>query len=447
MKHCPSCAKISRRELLTGAASWAAFMALSRSGEAQTRVLDVTPRNTARACIFFQLEGAPSHLDTFDPKDGPWNPPDADLQEYSGSIVLSKTLFPGLSKFTNDLCVLHSVESWELAHDRGQFYMQTSHPSNPAFVNETPHVGAVIAAERGDTGPLPAFLAPNGITTMQGATFLGGRVEPMIAPANAGGLTTLAHNYYGAQSQARFNEKYKLLQDLDAPLRDAPFSEAMGVQATFYDSARKLMYDPPISAVFQFSTDDAGRYGGNAFGNAAIVARNAVRARNGTSFVNLRLGGWDTHQNMFDRTYSPNMYTLCGQLDRALGALIEDLKASGDLDRTLVVIMGEFGRTPGLLNARGGRDHHKTMSAAMLGGGVRGGRAIGKTDANGDQIVEPGWSMDRKIYLEDITSTIYSALGVNWTTTITDTPSGRRFEYVPGALAGKFTEIAEVFGG
>src|SRR5213593_3543172 len=100
MKHCPSCAKISRRELLAGAASWAAFQSLSRSGMAQTRTLDVKPRNTARACIFFQLEGAPSQLDTFDPKDGPWNPPDADLQQYPGGIILSRTLFPGLSKFT-----------------------------------------------------------------------------------------------------------------------------------------------------------------------------------------------------------------------------------------------------------------------------------------------------------------------------------------------------------
>jgi hypothetical protein len=446
MRSCSSCRKISRRELLAGAAGASAFRLLSRRADAQTRTLDVTPRNTARSCIFILLDGAPSHLDTFDPKDGPWNPPDADLQEHPGGIVLSQTLFPGLSRFTSDLLVLHSVESWELAHDRGLFYMQTSHASNPAFVSETPHIGAVVAAERGDTGPLPAFLAPNGINTMQGATFLGGRVEPMIAPANQGGLSTLAHNFYGAQSQQRFNEKYRLLQELDAPLRGAPYSEAMGSQASFYDSSRKLMYDPAISAVFQLSADDVGRYGGNAFGNAAIVARNAVRAKNGTSFVNLRLGGWDTHQNMYDRNYAPNMYTLVGQLDRALAPLVEDLKASGDLDQTLIVVMGEFGRTPGPLNGRGGRDHHKTMSVAMLGGGVKGGRTIGKTDSTGDQIIEPGWSMDRKIYIEDVTSTIYSALGVNWTKTITDTPSGRRFEYVPSALTGKYTEIAEVFG-
>ena len=447
MKNCSSCAKLSRRGLLSGAASLAAFQALARSGEAQTRVLDVKPRNTARSCIFVQLEGAPSHLDTFDAKDGPWNPTDADLREYPGGIILSQTLMPGLSRFTSDLCLLHSVESWELAHDRGVFYMQTSHASNPAFVGETPHVGAVIAAERGDLGPLPAFLAPNGVSTMQGATFLGGRVEPMIAPANSGGLSTLVHNYYGTNSQTRFNEKYQLLQDLDAPLRAAPYSEAMGAQASFYDSARKLMYDQAISEVFQFSNDDAGRYGNTQFGNAAIVARNAVRARNGTSFINLRSTGWDTHQNMYDRTYQPNMYTLVGQLDRALGALVEDLKASGDLDQTLIVIMGEFGRTPGPLNGRGGRDHHKTMSVAMLGGGVRGSRTIGKTDALGDQIIETGWSLDRKIYIEDITATIYSALGLNWTKTITDTPSGRRFEYVPGAVGERYTEIKEVFGG
>ena len=89
------------------------------------------------------------------------------------------------------------------------------------------------------------------------------------------------------------------------------------------------------------------RYGNSQLGRAAIVARNAIQAKNGTTFVALQHSGWDTHQNMFDRAYAPNMYTLCGELDAALGGLVDDLKASGDLNQTLICVMSEFGRTSG----------------------------------------------------------------------------------------------------
>lgn len=446
MKTCASCAKMNRRELLTGSAAWAAFAALARRGDAQVNAVNVATRGSARACIFINLSGAPSHLDTFDPKDAEWNPSDADLRQYPGGIVLSRTLFPELSKITGDLCILRSVSSWEAAHARGQFYMQTAHPSNPAFVAETPHLGAVVALEKGGGGPMPPFLALNG-GAGQSATFLGGRMEPMTAPANAGGLTTIEHNYFGSSSQARFGERYKLLEELDASLRAAPPDQAMADHAAFYKTARGLMYDPSISAVFRFSAEDNARYGNSGFGRACIVARNAIRAKSGTVFVNLTQGGWDTHQNMFDRQYAPNMYTLCNTLDETVGALVEDLKATGDFAQTLLVMMGEFGRTPGPLNSRGGRDHHKSaMSVVMLGGGVRGGRVLGATDSQGDRVRDAGWHKQRPIVMEDLAATMYSALGINWTKSLTDTPSGRRFEYVPYGDVGTYTAVQEVFG-
>jgi uncharacterized protein (DUF1501 family) len=275
---------------------------------------------------------------------------------------------------------------------------------------------------------------------------LGGHVAPLPAPASQSGLATLEHNFYGAQSQARFNERYALLEELDAALRNHAPDAVMADHAAYYAAARRMVYDNNIASVFRFSGDDNARYGNSNFGRAAIVARNAIQAHNGAVFVGLNHGGWDTHQNMFDRNATPNMYTLCGELDAGLGALIQDLKASGDLDQTLVVIMGEFGRTPGDLNARGGRDHHRdAMSVAMLGGGVRGGRVIGSTDAIGEKIIDPGWSRQRPIVMEDIAATIYSALGINWTKDIQDTPSGRKFEYVPFGNTGLYTAIEEVF--
>jgi hypothetical protein len=438
---------ISRRRLLFGAAQAGAFLAAVKRGDADVQSSGVMPRGTAKACIFITLNGAPSHVDTWDPKDGPWNAPDANLQQYPGDMVLSKKLFPNFSQITGDLLFLRSVSSWELAHDRGQFYDQTAHPSNPAFIAESPHIGAVVSYELGKHGPLPPFLALNVDSAFQGAKFLGGFNEPLIAPVQANGLTTLQHNYYGNNSQARFNQKYAMLRNLDQPLIASPYSDEMAAHATFYDSAKLLMYDPTVASVFQFSSDESSRYGDTAFGRACIVARNAVSAHLGISFVNIVYDGWDTHVGMFDTGYTPNMYGLCNDLDRGVGNLINDLRATGDLANTLIVMLGEFGRTPGLLNAQGGRDHWKdAMSICMAGGGVVGGRTIGKTTAMGDEITDPEWSQDRAMFIEDITCTIYSALGIDWTKSIANTPSGRLFEYVGQAAAGAFTSIDEVFG-
>ena len=437
---------ISRRRFLFGAAGAAAFLADARRGNAQT-ALRVNTRGTAKACIFITMNGAPSHVDTWDPKDGPWNPGDIDIRQYSGGITLSNRLFPNLSKINNDLLLMRSVNSWELAHDRGQFYNQTAHPSNPAFVAESPHVGAVVSYELGKTGPLPPFLALNVDSSFQGAKFLGGFNEPLIAPVSAGGLNTLQHNYYGNNSQQRFNEKYTFLRQLDGPLITSPYSDEMAAHATFYDSAKRLMYDPTVASVFQFSASESARYGDTAFGRACIVARNAVQSHLGISYVNIVMGGWDTHVGMFDNGYTPNMYTLCNDLDRGVANMANDLRATGDLANTLIVMAGEFARTPGALNATGGRDHFKdAMSIAMLGGGIRGGRAIGTTSAQADAILDPGWSQKRPIFMEDIASTIYSALGIDWTKSIANTPSGRLFEYVPQAATGNFTSVDEVFG-
>jgi len=401
---------------------------------------------TARAVILVNLQGAPSHLDTFDVKDAGWNPADISLQPGAGKIVLSRTLFPGLLRLSSDLLLLRSVQSWEAVHERGQFYLQTTHPANPAFLAESPNVGSVVGLERGGSGLLPPFLSLNG-SPDQGAKFLGGKVEPMSAPSNAGGLSTLQHNFFGAQSQARFESQYKLLLDLDNSLRTDPLDPGMGNHADFYDAAKGLMYQQQIIQTFQFNDADNQRYGNSAFGRACIVARNAVQAKSGTVFISINHGGWDMHFNMFDRAYRPNMYQNCTELDTGVYNLATDLAASGNLGETLIVMMGEFGRSPGDLNPRGGRDHNKdAMAVAMLGGGVAGGRVIGATDPEGGRVAEYGWSGNRSIRMEDIAATIYSALGIDWTKSITDTPSGRKFEYVPYGQDGRYFPIEEVFG-
>src|SRR5260370_7805574 len=184
----------------------------------------------------------------------------------------------------------------------------------------------------------------------------------------------------------------------------------MAAYAGYYSRAKSMMYQDSVDAVFKFSVDDENRYGANSTGRSLLVARNVVRARNGVAFINVTQGGWDTHVGQFDRSQSANSYTLSNDLDRAVGSLVDDLKASGDLSQTLIVMMGEFGRTPGVLNSRSGRDHYRpVMSVAMMGGGVRGGRVIGASDATGATITDPGWTGHRPLYPADTPAPLYPA--------------------------------------
>ena len=448
-KNCEGHSPVTRRHLLFGAATAASSGLLKAHPDAEVTTRPAAGlRGTARSCIFINLNGAPSHLDLFNPQDGPWNAKDADLRQHAGGMVLSNKFFPNLSKITGDLLTLRSVQSWENAHERGQFYMQTAHTQNPAFAGETPHIGAVISREKGANGLLPPFMSFNQ-GNLQGATFLGGRFQPMMPPAQRTGISTLSHNFFGTvdQSRTRFDRRFKLLENLDSPLREAPYNQNMADYASFYSQARRMMYNDAVDQIFQYGAVDEGRYGNTAIGRSLIIARNAVNANNGAVFINCTMGGWDLHDTMFDLGRGGNFYQLTGELDRAVGALVEDLRSTGNLGSTLIVMMGEFGRTPGNLNSRGGRDHLKdAMCAAMIGGGVKGGRALGKTEGTGSRITDPGWSQDRPIYTEDIATTIYSALGIDYNKAISDTPSGRRFQYIPGAEEGRYQPIEEVWG-
>ena len=132
----PNCGShgLSRRHFLFGASATAASQGLlCAHPDAQVENAAVTPRNSARACVFINLSGAPSQLDTFDAKDGPWNPAGLSLDQAPGGLVLSRRLFPQLSSLTNELCVIRSAASKEAAHERGQYTVQTGHAFNPAI--------------------------------------------------------------------------------------------------------------------------------------------------------------------------------------------------------------------------------------------------------------------------------------------------------------------------
>jgi uncharacterized protein (DUF1501 family) len=193
------------------------------------------------------------------------------------------------------------------------------------------------------------------------------------------------------------------------------------------------------------------RYGTTGFGNSLIIARNLVAARRGTRFVQVTMGGWDHHANIYNKNAN-SLYTQMKTFDPAYATLLTDLAAAPGseaghtlLDETMVVVIGEFGRTVGALNAQGGRDHFLRMSMVFAGGGVRGGTLIGETDADGKNAKEFGWAANRDVRPEDVTSTIYSALGIDYTTVRRDDPLNRGFEYVPFSKDGAYGPINELF--
>jgi uncharacterized protein (DUF1501 family) len=185
--------------------------------------------------------------------------------------------------------------------------------------------------------------------------------------------------------------------------------------------------------------------------------RNLLRADAGTRFILASHPGWDHHSDIY-KEKSRNHQVLIRELHRALGMLISDLDGAPSrqnpgrtlLDDTLVIAMSEFGRVPGpLTDTRHGREHHIHAHAGIFaGGGIKRGAVIGRTDEQGGEIADPGWSAARPIYMEDVACTIYSALGIDWTKRIENTPSGRAFHYVERASGTKyvgFEPVQELF--
>jgi uncharacterized protein (DUF1501 family) len=155
------------------------------------------------------------------------------------------------------------------------------------------------------------------------------------------------------------------------------------------------------------------------------------------------------HQNIYAANDPQSLYGMTPALDNGVSALLADLKSSGLLDETLVVMVGEFGRTPGM-SAAAGRDHFLLQSAVFAGAGIHGGKVIGATSGDGSSTIDFGWKGSgstgpRYVRPEDIEATIYSALGIDWTTVRRDDPFGRGFEYVPFASAGTYGPINELW--
>lgn len=411
---------------------------------------NVTLRGGAECCIFLFLNGGASQLDSFDIKEGKWTPPDFDVRTVKPGIRLPYSLFPNLSGQLDRLVIARSVEAWESAHSRAQYYMQVGHPFSPARRNEMPALGTVIASEfagrRKPSDYLPPFVAMNFSGTAAGL------VRQGCLPYGYGPLPIEMKQgnefVIDAGERAVFDRRWHLREELEGANAGAAPSQEFD---SFYQSALSMMTAPGLAKAFKIPEEDRARYGGSTLGDSCILARNLVRADAGTRFISISHNGWDLHADMYDPKNKRNHYGLCRELDSAFAALLTDLSKlpSKDgktlLDKTFIVCMGEFGRTGGDLTVNKGRDHNRSaFSAAFAGAGVRGGRAFGVTDANGVNVLQSEWNEKRSIYPEDVIVTIYSLLGIDWTKKITNTPSGRAFEYIEQQSGTDFVQFREI---
>jgi uncharacterized protein (DUF1501 family) len=431
-----TCEGITRRELLkVGAVTFLGltlpeFLAL-RADAAKA------PNNKGKqvkdvSVILLYMAGGPSHVDTFDPK------PDADMaikgpfeaiETNVDGIFLCEYL-PMLAKQMDKMALLRSVTHGDGAHERAQHYLQTGYLPLPTMA--FPAYGSVIAREKGIQNNLPPYVSMLGMTEGMGAGYLGGSYNPFDAgnPAEAnykvrdlvlpGGVTAL-----------RLDRRRRLLAAIDS-LKDAK-SDAVKSMDTFFDHAYGLITSKQSQEAFEIGKEDPrlrDAYGRGGFGQACLLARRLVES--GVRFVTVTMGGWDTHENNFNSLRNG----LLPELDKGFSMLLTDLAQRGMLETTLVVWMGEFGRTPEInKNANPGRDHWpNAMSVVMAGGGVKGGQAIGKTD---EKAMGPA---ERPIHVEDLAASLYHAVGIDPDKEYV-TPSGR-----PVKLANDGKVVYELFG-
>ena len=442
---------LSRRLFLrTGLASISGFYLLPMmrpfNVNAETKV---TLRGEAEYCVFVFLNGGASQLDTFDLKEGHWTPADYDIRTIKPGIILPYGLFPKMSDQIEHFAIVRSVEAWESSHPRGVYYMQVGHPFSPARQKEVPSIGAVVAYEflnRRRSGDfLPPFVAMNfGAGSLIKEGCLSNAASPLALDMRQESPFVIPQ-----KEKSVFDRRWQLLQHLGGGVSRS--SKLYEEWATYYDGAFNLMSSPLISKILTLEEEEHKRYGGSALGDACLVARNLLQANAGTRYIAISHNGWDLHANMFDRNAKVNHYTLCRELDSALSSLVTDLgkiqSADGKtlLQKTFIVSTGEFGRTGGDLTVNKGRDHNRMAQTVLFtGAGVQGGRTFGVTDEKGVKIVKPEWNKKRSIYTEDIVATIYSQLGIDWTKKISNTPSGRAFEYLEPVSATDFVDISQI---
>ena len=408
---------IGRRDFLRGVSTASvAASALHWTDQLSLRADEL--RSRGMACILLWMQGGPSQFETFDPKPGHANGGETKAISTSVSGIEIADNLPQLAKVAGDLAIIRSMTTKEGNHQRASFLLHTAHV--PTASVHYPTLGSVVSRELGRLdAELPSFVRIGARFPNAGAGgLLGADYNPFMVPS----AERLPENVAPQTSADRYQRRLGLLGELESAAA-AGASPEVAEHRGLYQKAARMVLSPKMEAFDLARESTAAReaYGETDFGAGCLLARRLIES--GVTFVEVGLGNWDTHLDNFTRTHA-----IAEELDRPFAQLIGDLKTRGMLDKTLVVWMGEFGRTP-RINPRGGRDHYpRAFSAVLAGGGVRGGRVLGRTDAAGAEIE------DRPVTASDLFRTIYKSLGID-AGKENMSPIGRPIKLVDGGQA------------
>ncbi len=387
---------LSRRGFLK--AGGLSFMGLSLMDLMKASVLaGETGSSRCESVILIWLAGGPSHIDTFDPKPGkPTGGPIAPINTSVDGIQISEHL-PQVAKMMKHCALVRSLTSKEGSHERATYEMHTGYKPLGSITH--PSLGSLVTKElpRKNT-ELPAYVSIGG--TSFGAGFLGATVAPFYIGDAYNPTRNLVSD--GDINAARFQSRMDLLRTLDMPFGAEKRNPIIDDYATQFREAVTMMKSKSVEAfdLRKESADKVKKFGDNGFGRSVLIAKRLVET--GVRFVEVSLGGWDTHADAFKAV--PNN---CKTLDPALGNLIEDLNASGKLKNTLIICTGEFGRTPSI-NAQAGRDHYpRVWSGILAGGGIKAGQAYGSSSDDGGEV------RDNPVLPGALHATMFDLLGIN----------------------------------
>lgn len=395
---------------------WMQLRAASAADPASPNPTSVAASPAAKSCILIWLDGGPSHLETFDLK------PDAP-QEVRGPFSPTNTNVPGIqicehfqrtAQVADKMAIVRSVTSPLGEHNFASHYLLTGYKPSPALVY--PGLPAVSTSQQireglASASELPLNVAIQRPSAMAGPGYLGQSSTAYVVQGDPSkpDFKIKDLDSDGRLTSDRMLRRRSLRQAVDDFARTTEQSSVS--RSSSFEQAYRLIASPRARAAFDLSSESPAlrsRYGNHQLGQSCLMARRLIEA--GSKFVTVTDRGWDTHENLFTRLregYTGGRSGKIPKLDSAYAGLIGDLSERGMLDSTLVILMGEFGRTP-KLNPRGGRDHWpRAFSVVLAGGGIRGGQVVGRSDAHGER------PADHPVSPADLAHTIYQALGID----------------------------------
>ena len=418
--------EFSRRKFIEGLAASSLGVSLVSAADDKKKIDRL--KASADHVIYLFMGGGMSHIDTFDVK--PESPeiqgPVKAIKTNVSGIRLSEYL-PGTAKQMDKLCVINSMTTTQGAHPQAVYYMQTNYPPRGTIAH--PHMGSWVSHYLGQgNSTLPCNVKISQFINSQGAGYLHPRhgALPIGDPAQGLQNSQLSKGV----SEKQMDKRLQALAKMNGEFQQKYSHLKLRAYSEMYNNSVKMMRGKDISA-FDLSQEKKKTheaYGDSQFGQGCLLARRLVE--HGVKYIEVGFRVWDSHIANFDKV-SAN----CKIMDKAYSALIADLYSRGMLKRTLVVLATEFGRTPEINTAKeNGRDHHvKAFSCVLAGGGVKGGQVYGKSDKNGNEIIE------NKVTVEDFNATIGNALGLPINKEFT-TSTGRPF-----TIAKKGKPVTEIF--